>query len=150
MSVLSNDIERFIKSMFDEKTQEAALQRNELADYFGCAPSQINYVLTTRFSPDKGYIIESRRGGGGYIKIVRINIDEHDYTVNLINNLPDKISFRQATRIAEGLKETGVINETTKKTMLAGVSDKALSVPIGIKDKLRANILKQVLLSIIS
>ena len=150
MSVLSNDIERFIKSMFDEETQEAALQRNELADYFGCAPSQINYVLTTRFSPDKGYVTESRRGGGGYIRIVRININKHDYTVNLINNLPDEISFRQATRIAEGLKETGVINELNKRTILAGISDKALAVPSGIKDRLRANILKQVLLSIIS
>ena len=69
---LSDSIETFIKTLLAEDEPEVELKRNELAEYFGCAPSQINYVLATRFSPDHGYLIESRRGGGGYIRIVRI------------------------------------------------------------------------------
>ena len=69
---LSDSIESFIKTLLTQEEPEVELKRNELAEYFGCAPSQINYVLATRFSPDHGYIIESRRGGGGYIRIVRV------------------------------------------------------------------------------
>ena len=69
---LSDSIESFIKTLITQEEPEVELKRNELAEYFGCAPSQINYVLATRFSPDHGYIIESRRGGGGYIRIVRV------------------------------------------------------------------------------
>ena len=69
---LSDTIEHFIKELMTQEEPEVELRRNELAEYFSCAPSQINYVLATRFTPDNGYIIESRRGGGGYIRIVRI------------------------------------------------------------------------------
>ena len=64
---LSDSIERFIKTLLEQEETEIELKRNELAEYFGCAPSQINYVLATRFTPDHGYVIESQRGGGGYI-----------------------------------------------------------------------------------
>ena len=67
MAILSDSIEQFIKSLMDDYDEIIEIQRNELADYFSCAPSQINYVLATRFSPEKGYLIESRRGGGGCI-----------------------------------------------------------------------------------
>ena len=69
---LSDSIESFIKTMLNDDSAEVELKRNELAEYFQCAPSQINYVLATRFSPDHGYVTESRRGGGGYIRIVRV------------------------------------------------------------------------------
>ena len=69
---LSDSIESFIKTLLSDESSEVELKRNELAEYFGCAPSQINYVLATRFSPDHGYVTESRRGGGGYIRIVRV------------------------------------------------------------------------------
>ena len=65
---------RFIKALMADETPEIELRRNELAEHFQCAPSQINYVLATRFTPDHGYVIESRRGGGGYIRIVRMEI----------------------------------------------------------------------------
>ena len=71
MAQLSDNIEQFIKELMCEDTR-VELKRNELAQHFGCAPSQINYVLATRFSVDHGYIIESRRGGGGYVRIVRM------------------------------------------------------------------------------
>ena len=71
MAILSDSIEQFIKSLLEEYDEMIELQRNELANYFSCAPSQINYVLATRFSPEKGYYVESKRGGGGHIKLVR-------------------------------------------------------------------------------
>ena len=71
MAQLSDSIEQFIKNLMEEDRQ-IDLKRNELAQHFGCAPSQINYVLATRFSIDHGYVIESRRGGGGYVRIIRI------------------------------------------------------------------------------
>ena len=74
MAQLSDSIERFIKDMMEDGAQ-IEVRRNELAQHFGCAPSQINYVLATRFSVDHGYIIESRRGGGGYIRIVRMGVN---------------------------------------------------------------------------
>ena len=72
MRLLSDCIEDFIKTLMEDETHEIELRRNELAEHFQCAPSQINYVLATRFSVDHGYIIESRRGGGGFVRIVRI------------------------------------------------------------------------------
>ena len=84
---LSDAIEKFIKAMLTQDEQEIELKRNELAQYFNCAPSQINYVLATRFTPDHGYIIESRRGGGGYIRIFRM---EHDTSQQLIYLLHER------------------------------------------------------------
>ena len=75
MARLSDVIEEFIKSLLKESEGQLELQRNELADFFECAPSQINYVLATRFTLNHGYYIESRRGGGGYIRIVRLDVD---------------------------------------------------------------------------
>ena len=84
MARLSDMIEDFINALLNESDGQLELQRNELADYFECAPSQINYVLATRFSVDRGYYIESRRGGGGYIRIIRLDIDDDDYMMYLL------------------------------------------------------------------
>ena len=152
MAVLSDNIEQFIKSMMDEYQGMIELQRNELASYFSCAPSQINYVLATRFSPEKGYIIESRRGGGGYIKVVRLDMEEkHDRLLALIREKLAKgsISKRDADALISGLLETEVIDGTQARMLKAAVSDKALNVPI-TKDQLRANILKEMLLALLA
>ena len=69
---LSDEITAYILHMLDQTAGEAELQRNELAEELGCVPSQINYVLTSRFTPEQGYIVESRRGGGGYIRVRRV------------------------------------------------------------------------------
>ena len=82
---LSDSIETFIKALLAEDEQSVELKRNELAEYFGCAPSQINYVLATRFTLDDGYVIESRRGGGGYIRIVRVMGSDQQQLMYLIN-----------------------------------------------------------------
>ena len=147
MSVLSDTIEQFIKSMMGEYAGKIELQRNELAEHFSCAPSQINYVLATRFTPDKGYIIESRRGGGGYIRVVRLNVDESDHLFKLVTNrIGDKISERNALDIICRLVESGAVTKKEGALMQAAICDKSLSIPTVIKDSIRARILKQMVL----
>ncbi len=152
MAVLSDNIEKFIKSMMDDYHGMIELQRNELADYFSCAPSQINYVLATRFSPEKGYIIESRRGGGGYIRVVRLKLDDrHDRLLALIREKLGKgsISQRDAETLISGLLDTEIIDKTQARLLRAAVSEKALQVPV-TKDRLRASILKEMLLALLA
>lgn len=149
MSILSDHIERFIKELMIEEGS-AELQRNELAQKFNCAPSQINYVLTTRFSPNRGYIIESRRGGGGYIRVIQMDVDRSDYIMKIIEQLLQKpINNRQAAEIVNGLLATGFIKKEVGTMILAAVSDRALCVPPEMKNQLRASILQQVLISMI-
>ncbi len=148
MSILSNQIELFIKSLLQNGI--ADLQRNELAEQFHCAPSQINYVLTTRFSVEKGYVVSSRRGGGGGIRIVRIDVDQNVYLYDIISEgLREGISFIRAQKIVDGLRETGIIGDVQSKMMLAAVSDKVLAGSCYEPNVLRANILKQILVAML-
>jgi transcriptional regulator of stress and heat shock response len=148
MSILSNNIEEFIKSMIMEYEGSVEIQRNELANYFHCAPSQINYVLATRFNLDQGFIIESKRGGGGCIKLIRVDADD-DYLLNLITvRISDEISLREAYSLVEGLHNLKTINLREADIMKSALSAKALNIPAMIKDKVRASILKQMIISI--
>ena len=144
MSVLSDTIEQFIKELMSEYEGKIELQRNELAQHFNCAPSQINYVLATRFTPDKGYIIESRRGGGGYIRVLRLRIDQSSHLFRLITTrIGERICERDAQDVVCRLIESGIVTKGEGELMSAAVSDKALQSPAAIKDTIRANILKQ-------
>ncbi|HCO18304.1 MAG TPA: CtsR family transcriptional regulator, partial [Tissierellales bacterium] len=112
MAGLSNNIESFIKELLEQADGIIEIQRNELANYFDCAPSQINYVLSTRFSPYKGYYIESRRGGGGYIKIVKVRLQDDLNINNILKNiLGDSITEHKANEIITALNEEGIINK---------------------------------------
>ena len=148
MSVLSDHIEKFIKSMLTEYEGTVEIQRNELAQYFKCAPSQINYVLATRFNLDQGYIIESKRGGGGCIRLIPIEADD-DYLLNLITvRIADEISPRDAEALIDGLKNVNTVDQKEADIMKAAISQKALNVPAMVKDRVRANILKEMIISI--
>ncbi|WP_066648455.1 CtsR family transcriptional regulator [Christensenella timonensis] len=148
MSVLSDHIEDFIKELLMEDEGMAELQRNELAQRFHCAPSQINYVLTTRFSPNRGYITQSRRGGGGYIRVIQLDVDESEYISDIIDEkLQGGIGMRQAAELVEGMRETGLIDKKSKNLILAAISDKALCVPGEIRNELRSCILREILIS---
>ena len=145
---LSDSIEQFIKTMLAQEEQQVELKRNELAEYFGCAPSQINYVLATRFTPDHGYIIESRRGGGGCIRIFRMQQDTGKQLVYLLHErIGDSISARSAGHLIQQLNEREMITSDEAALMLAAVSPQALSLPLPeeLKDALRAKILKNML-----
>ena len=122
-----------------------------LLQHFNCAPSQINYVLATRFTPDRGYITESRRGGGGYIRVVRLKVDKSDHLFLLVTNrIGDEITERDSEDIIKRLSESGAVSGTEAQIMSAAISAKALNIPMVLKDRLRASILKQMLLVLLS
>ena len=111
---LSKNIEQYILNLFDDEEEEnfISLRRKELAEMLGCVPSQINYVLRSRFGPERGYLIESRRGEYGYIKILRISCDGHEEKINHINDLiGSQISIHEACRLLEALREREFITE---------------------------------------
>ena len=90
---ISDVIEEFIKDLFDDGSDAIEIQRNELAEHFNCVPSQINYVISTRFKPSQGYYIESKRGGGGHITIKKMKNTKEDYIMHIINNIGKEITF---------------------------------------------------------
>ena len=148
---LSDSIEHFIKTMMSEESTEVELKRNELAEYFGCAPSQINYVLATRFSPDHGYLTESRRGGGGYIRIVRVVESGSQRLMYLINErIGDSLEEEECLRLISQLKEQRIVTADEASLMAASISARALSVPIPetTKGVLRARMMKNMLMTI--
>ena len=125
------------------------LRRNELAQHFGCAPSQINYVLATRFSVDHGYIIESRRGGGGYVRIVRMQQRGDTNLLHaLLNRVGNSISEEAANAIIANLREAELITEREAALMHAAVARNALALPINAKDVLRAAVLGSMLVQV--
>jgi transcriptional regulator of stress and heat shock response len=145
MSLLSDNIETFIKSLFEDMHQ-IDVRRNELAEYFRCAPSQINYVLATRFSTDKGYYIESRRGGGGYIRIMRVDIVDGDYLMHLATQgIGEEISEMDGRRIVDCLLEKSIVEPREARILNAATCSKAINAPMPIKDRLRAGILRQMI-----
>ncbi len=148
---LSDAIEQFIKTMLTQEAPEVELKRNELAEYFNCAPSQINYVLATRFTPDHGYIIESRRGGGGYIRIFRMAQDTSEQLLYLLHErVGDSIDALAASHLVQQLRERELVTDGEAAMMNAALSPQALSLPLPaeMKDALRARILKNMLLEV--
>ena len=140
---ISDKIEAFIMELMKEDYAEFG--RNELADIFGCVPSQINYVISTRFNPEKGYSVESRRGGGGYIKIRRVNLGG---IAMAVENLGDSCDMQKARSVISYLYERGYMQEQTAKILLAAVSDKALPINQPIRDRIRANIIKNAIIEL--
>jgi len=148
---LSDTIEAFIKEMMGEEQQEVEIKRNELAEFFNCAPSQINYVLATRFTPDHGYVTSSQRGGGGYIRIVQVRRSAQDHLSYLLNErIGNDIDAQSAQILCRQLAESGVVSLADAQLMAAAVSPGAFSVPMPeqVKNALRAKILRAMLLSI--
>lgn len=148
MAQLSDSIERFIKELMSEDAR-IELRRNELAQHFGCAPSQINYVLATRFSVDHGYLIESRRGGGGYVRIVRMHSrDEGNLLDVLIKRVGNSIDEETAIAIIQHLLDCSLVTGNEAALMRAAVGRNALGLPISSKDVLRAAVFKNMLIQV--
>ena len=145
MAQLSDSIEQFIKELMDEGSQ-IEVRRNELAQHFGCAPSQINYVLATRFTVDHGYIIESRRGGGGDVRIVRMRERGEGNLLNLLlKRVGNSIPEENACAIIAHLLDRKLVTANEAKLMRAAVARNALALPVSAKDVLRASVLKNML-----
>ena len=146
---LSDSIETFIKTLLAEDEPEVELKRNELAEYFGCAPSQINYVLATRFSPDHGYLIESRRGGGGYIRIMRLaSTSREELLQSLYQRIGMSISSADAMKIVDHLESEKIVSPDEAKLMKAALSPQAVPLPLTMKDALCAGTLRSMILAL--
>lgn len=147
MPGLTNEIEQFLLSLLEEEGEEIQIGRNELASHFNCAPSQINYVLSTRFTPYNGYYIESRRGGSGYIRIVRLEQNESSCIHEVIDHeIQDELTADKARHILQALVRQEILTEREGKLLALALDNRALSsVPYNQRNRLRADILKNAL-----
>ncbi len=150
MSNISNIIERYLKELLEDGEGQIEIQRNELAVQFRCVPSQINYVLSTRFSIEHGYLVESRRGGGGYVRIVKLALDNKSSFVNhLLQLIGDDISQQGAEGIIGRLREEQLLTQREYELMKAVVSKNVLKIALPARDNLRANVLKAMLIALL-
>ena len=150
MARLSNRIEEYIISLLEKEGGTVIIQRNVLAEYFSCAPSQINYVLTTRFTPYKGYFVESRRGGGGYIRILQVEVGGPDDLLSmLLEEVGEYITAHKASDNIVSLLELEKITQREAEIISLACSDRSLSNDQVDKNFLRANMLKNILLFIL-
>ena len=144
---LSDAIADMILNMFDDNTSTIQIQRNDLAQQLGCVPSQINYVITSRFTPEQGYRIESRRGGGGYITITRAATKENAL-MSLVNSIGNSIDEKSAKANIYNLHYQGLLSDKAGRIMMSVVSDNNFKgVETEIKNQIRASLLKQMLLA---
>ena len=138
--MISDEIEKILMRMLSEEGGRLVIKRNEFADKVGCVPSQINYVITSRFTPEKGYVIESRRGGGGYIMITRKMIHKNEYLMHMFCSVGDEIDSKTLKLYIQDLSERKIITkreEAAVKAVMSLIND----------DKTRADALKKVLLA---
>lgn len=145
---MSDVIEEFIKELFCDGNGSIEIQRNELAEQFNCVPSQINYVISTRFKPSQGYYVESRRGGGGHITIKKVSNTKADYIMHIINNIGKEITASEIDVIISDFLSYNIITKSEAKLLKVATSDNVLALPKEIKDELRARIFKNMLLNI--
>ncbi|ASB86676.1 CtsR family transcriptional regulator [Bacillus sonorensis] len=147
---ISDIIEQYLKQVLEQNGKEILeIKRSEIADKFQCVPSQINYVINTRFTSERGYIVESKRGGGGYIRIIKIKMNDK---IDLINNIMDQIYTRLSQAASDDiilrLLENGVITESEAKLMVSVMDRSVLYIDLPERDELRARMMKAMLTSL--
>ena len=146
---MSDIITQRILELLEESDESIAeIQRNELASLIGCVPSQINYVLSSRFTPEQGYIIESRRGGGGYVRISRIKLNRSSALMHIINSICGSLDPMETRIIIENCLQNKLISEEAARLMSAALSNTSICcVPQEYREYFRAAVLKQMLLT---
>ncbi len=146
---ISELVARAIIDILEESDGIAEIQRNDFAQTMGCAPSQINYVITSRFTPEHGYTVESRRGGGGYIRITRVRHDKSAVLMHLVNCTGNSLDSKTARAMISNLLMNSIISEEVYKVMLAACSDGAYrDIPTVYRDAVRASVFKQMLINL--
>ncbi|WP_295859376.1 CtsR family transcriptional regulator [uncultured Oscillibacter sp.] len=145
---ISDLIASFLQESLDESDGGVLeVQRSDLAQRFNCVPSQINYVMSTRFSPEHGYIVESRRGGNGYIRITRVRMDRQTLLMHVVNSVGGELDLASAKAILSNLTTSGALDKNVGETLLACMGDRALgAVPRQTRDTVRAEMMKQALI----
>ncbi|MCD7831820.1 MAG: CtsR family transcriptional regulator [Firmicutes bacterium] len=148
---MSEKIALMIEDMLNEGGGAVMVQRNVLAERLGCVPSQINYVITSRFTPERGYVIESRRGGGGYIRIVKKQMGRNDYLMHFFHAVGKELTADDAVAYTENLYGSGIIDEREAHIIESAVSTSALSgVEPEARNSLRADIYRHIILSLMN
>ena len=147
---ISDVIEEFIKDLLKDEDEFIEIQRNELAEQFNCVPSQINYVISTRFKPSQGYYVESKRGGGGHIRIRKVNITKSDYLMHVITSIGDTITANEVDIFISNFLTYEMVTKKEAKLLKVATSDNVLTVPQEMRDKLRANIFKNMLVNLVN
>ncbi len=144
---ISDSIESFIMELLTAK-ESVELKRNELAQYFNCVPSQINYVISTRFTTERGYTVESRRGGGGYVKISRVDLSGRNIIEHTLNTIGQGVDIMTVEAIVNSLYINEVIAAPEAKIIMTACSSGALSaISDGtLRNRVRADIFKNLLL----
>ncbi|MBD3922840.1 CtsR family transcriptional regulator [Paenibacillus sp. PR3] len=152
MRNISDLIEQYLKQLLQESTEGAVeIQRNDLADRFSCVPSQINYVISTRFTLEKGYVVESKRGGGGYIRIQRAELPAlKTITLYLSEVIGDQIDQNAAEGLIYQLEEARHISKREASLMKAAMSRDTIAMKLPIRDEVRARLLKAMLISLLT
>jgi transcriptional regulator CtsR len=151
MRNVSEIIEQYLKQILQNSPEGIIeIQRNELADQFDCVPSQINYVISTRFTLEKGYIVESKRGGGGYIRIQKVELKSHGELLDHIyRTIGSSIDQEASEGLLYQLEEGGYITQRESNIMKAAISRDVLAIKLPLRDEIRANILKAMLISLL-
>ena len=145
---ISDIIESFINERLKDADGRAEIRRNELAEHLGCVPSQINYVISTRFTAERGYTVESRRGGGGYISIKRVIYPTDNRIMHIVNSIGDSIDFESSKAIIKSLWEYDVISRREAEIMISVLGDRVLPLPRDQRGILRARLLKNMLIKL--
>jgi transcriptional regulator CtsR len=146
---ISDYIAEMIMQMLSDANGIAEIQRNELANRLGCVPSQINYVITSRFTPEQGYIVESRRGGGGFIRITRKAQSGNEFLMQVINAIGDRLNEGTARLYMENLNRNGIISDEALILLQAASCDQDYrDVQQSKRDAVRAAVIKQMLIAL--
>lgn len=150
MRNISDIIEKYIKEILESSDIDIIkLKRSKLAEKFQCVPSQINYVLKTRFSVERGYVVESKRGGGGYIQVIKVRpVTDADLIDEMIHLIGYKLTENMADSIIVHLLEEQIISDREARLMLSAIDQGVIDLDIPLRDEMRANLLKAMLLSL--
>ena len=143
MRNISDIIEKYLKQVIDLSNNNAIeIKRNEIADRFDCVPSQINYVINTRFTLERGFVVESKRGGGGYIRIIKVKLhDDIDIIDQMLHMIDHSVAQGNAESMIIRLIEEGIITNREAKLMLSVLDRSVLLMDVPSRDELRARIL---------
>lgn len=147
---ISDVIETFLKEMMEENGGMVEICRNDLATQFHCVPSQINYVIATRFKSENGYAVDSRRGGGGSVRIRRVQPIGGNVVMHLVNHMGDLLSYQEMRLFLQDLLAAELLTERECKLLLGTLSDRALGLETVERDRLRARAFKNALVHLIS
>lgn len=146
MASLSDQIEKHLKKLLNEYRGTIEIKRNKLADEFNCAPSQINYVLDTRFTSERGFVVESQRGGGGYIRIIKVKMNsENNALKKILSKLNGMVTQNEAEGIIQRLYDNDLINKREKHIMKMVIHRRVIGVDLPHRDYIRGRILQSML-----